>query len=349
MQAATTDNVQVLALYACEKFGATLAMSPDTVHKIERLVLPTPEPAAVKFLKATVGYSKNDSASYLGRSLAGQQFVALAAALVTTMGPFRAAEAVQAMLVSSATDKTLVPTVTQLKDLLASLQPRYHSIGYPDEVLGWAMLLENARGVPCDILQLTGGIGFSVAPKPHVEKLVDAFRQLQRLGEHHLTSISIEIDSLYAPWTIAFTKWCIGSPPSILIEGGMTILNQDQSKVTIIAFKSKSTSPFSLRIKLFSSIEKPSLLVERSGPGYQRNWWMLSMRSYGKFLLASAGTQAGLYALREATPYALTLVYNGLRVVPRDLVYDERFMSHKPAHGILRRSKRYTLYCLKNR
>ncbi|CAI4214246.1 unnamed protein product [Parascedosporium putredinis] len=52
VRAMTTDNVQPLALLACERFGATLAISPDTCRRIERSVLPPCETRAVKFLKS---------------------------------------------------------------------------------------------------------------------------------------------------------------------------------------------------------------------------------------------------------------------------------------------------------
>lgn len=57
LQAATSDNVQPLAIMACERFGNTLAMCPETCRKVEKTVLPTPPHAVLKFLQGTVGYS----------------------------------------------------------------------------------------------------------------------------------------------------------------------------------------------------------------------------------------------------------------------------------------------------
>jgi hypothetical protein len=76
--AATSDNVQPLALQACERFGNTLAMASETRAKIERLIK-SPKPVAT-FLGAYIGYSAGDCATQLVRSLAGVQFLALAAA-----------------------------------------------------------------------------------------------------------------------------------------------------------------------------------------------------------------------------------------------------------------------------
>lgn len=58
MVAATSDNVQVLAIIACERFGNTLAICPETCHKIETVVLPTPQPAPVAFLRGVVGFQQ---------------------------------------------------------------------------------------------------------------------------------------------------------------------------------------------------------------------------------------------------------------------------------------------------
>jgi len=49
LQAATTDNVRPLAILACERFGATLAMSRDACIKMERDVVPAPEPVIIGY------------------------------------------------------------------------------------------------------------------------------------------------------------------------------------------------------------------------------------------------------------------------------------------------------------
>ncbi|KAL3608805.1 hypothetical protein FPOAC2_03815 [Fusarium poae] len=121
MHAATGDNIQPLALLACEKFGATIAMCRTTCAKIETVVLPANPPAPIAFLQFTVGYSRNDSAIQLGKSSAGVRFLGLAAALVTTMGPFESVNAISLMLDSAAADRTLVPSNRQVRDLLAVL------------------------------------------------------------------------------------------------------------------------------------------------------------------------------------------------------------------------------------
>ncbi|MBE3043248.1 hypothetical protein IMZ48_11895 [Candidatus Bathyarchaeota archaeon] len=48
--ALNSDSVQPLAYLACEKFGATLAISPNTILKIESAVVPPTTPTAIAFL-----------------------------------------------------------------------------------------------------------------------------------------------------------------------------------------------------------------------------------------------------------------------------------------------------------
>ena len=135
MRAATSDNVQPLALISCEKFGATLAMCPETNKKMEDLIIKVSGPKHVKFMKAQIGYSANDSATQLSRSLAGIQFLGLAAALTSSMDTFEGANALSEMLTASASDKTALPTARQLKDLLRVMEHRVLS-----QQVQWTMI-----------------------------------------------------------------------------------------------------------------------------------------------------------------------------------------------------------------
>src|SRR4051794_18239472 len=81
--AATTDNVQMLALLACESFGATLAMAPEACTKVELLCSQIHDSAVLTWLKAKVGYRKGDCGWQLARSEAGIRFLGLTACLTT--------------------------------------------------------------------------------------------------------------------------------------------------------------------------------------------------------------------------------------------------------------------------
>ena len=76
--AASHDNVQPLAILASERLGATLAICPETARKVENLVVKVEPPVFFKFIQSAVGYT-DDSATQLCQSLAGTQFLALAA------------------------------------------------------------------------------------------------------------------------------------------------------------------------------------------------------------------------------------------------------------------------------
>jgi hypothetical protein len=49
--AATSDNVQVLAIMACEKFGNTIAISNQTATKVTSTIVPSPEPVHITFVE----------------------------------------------------------------------------------------------------------------------------------------------------------------------------------------------------------------------------------------------------------------------------------------------------------
>lgn len=304
LHAATTDNVQPLAIMACEQFGNTVAMSPDTVRKIEHSVVPTPQPAILTFLKSTIGYSANDCTSYLGKSLAGLQFLGLAAALVTCGDMFKAADTIQSMLISTARDKTLVPTVRQVQQLLLSIEPRCHRSGFADDVAGWQLLLTRHRvwtyfhGPP------TMNSGIHAPGKQGLGNLVDALRQLNRVGAADIARVTVQTASC-AAWTIAFVKWSLGCPPSVIIGNtSASVIEQPESRVTvIIATDNQEDQDFSITI--YSSIHGPSNLVVAT----QREvvTGMVSLQTYGQLLLLRYNLCSGLArnAFEEVIPYFL--------------------------------------------
>ncbi|RSL60232.1 hypothetical protein CEP54_006872 [Fusarium duplospermum] len=300
LQAATSDNVQVLAILSCERFGNTVAMSPETRRRMERCVVPTPPPAVLGFLQVTIGYAASDCVTYLGRSMAGLQFLGLACALVTTMDAFQSGLAVHAMVEESAADKTLVPTEKQIIDLLKSITPRCSRSGFTNEVAGWQLLLRNSAhpGLP----------PYRSMFCPHMEAvmaLVDAFRQLRRVGRADVAQVIIEVSDC-APWVAAFTKWCLGFPPSIIDKDGAPILEQAGSEVLMII---RPDLPRSFKVTVHSSIGAPSELVSAKFDP-QPGLGMVGIETYGQLLMgyyefdhgtaARAVQQALSYALRQA-------------------------------------------------
>lgn len=206
IRAATTDNVQILALLACERFGATLAMCQDTCRKIEFEVIKvqTPSKRVLKFLGATVGYSRDDCTSQLIRSQAGVQFIGLAAALISSVTAYEGATILFGMLKESACDKTLLPPVSHLRDLLTSLEHRCVRFGFADQVQGWNRLFDKVL-VPSLVLGQSHN-GYSAwtvsssysmyalndVPSPDfLRHVVDAFGQLSRIGD--ASSITLKV------------------------------------------------------------------------------------------------------------------------------------------------------------
>jgi hypothetical protein len=311
VSAATSDNIQALALLACERFGATLAMCPETCDKIERLVIKVPMPVRI-FIGAYIGYSAGDSAAQLVKNKAGVQFLALAAALATTTGSFQGGLALEIMLENSATDKTLLPTSRQLKDLLAVLEHRLVASRFADVVVYCWNLLSELPPNPED-----GRNFWKVAtfyPDPDgVAKLVDAFRQLNRIGD--ATSLQLKATSC-APWVIAFTKWCLGIFPTIQLGDGTIVLEQPTSSVTVIASMDYEHCP-GLEITIHRDLRSPADLI--TAKWTSESWTgMVSLAQYWQWLRQeyNFGLDLAIRCLAEVLPYALHQTVVLLRTSP---------------------------------
>lgn len=231
VRVASTDNVQPITLLACSRFGATLAISPTTRAKIQVLLKSQADPVMLKFLKAQVGYVKGDSADLLTETLAGVNLLALAAALIATSSTFEAGSALEIMILATAADKTLVPTSHHLKDLLDILEPRLNRAGFLSEVLGWKdWWAKNGGEMTVGWSDLTHQGELYPSPEG-IHHIVAAFREVARIGD--AVSIVFTV-GLCAPWLTAFTKWCLGLPPTVYNQQGAVILEQPESFVTIL-------------------------------------------------------------------------------------------------------------------
>lgn len=305
--------MQPLALMACEKFGATLAMCPETNKKMEDLIIKVSGPKYVRFMSAQIGYSAKDSATQLSRSLAGIQLLGLAAALIASVDMFEGANALSAMLMASASDKTLLPTARQLKDLLVVMEHRVNRSGFTDIWVGYQLLLFGGLGAShkqsyseAHEKRKVGLADLSHAPTiDGISKLVDAFRQLDRLGD--AIAITIRTTSC-APWVMAFTRWCLGVPPSTILPDGKALLDQPNSRMTLFTHHDVKASGF--EISVHRSIGSPADLLKIEGterlaapsrPG------MITMECFGQMRCQEMGGE-GSFAYRamcEALPYAL--------------------------------------------
>lgn len=319
IRAATSDNVQALALIACEKFGATLAMCPETNKKMEDLIIKVSGPKFVRFMSAHVGYSANDCATQLSRSLAGVQFLGLAATLVSCSSIFEGANALSAMLTASASDKTLLPTVRQLKDLLGVMEHRVNRSGFTDLWVGYQILVfgglstsYESRHYPPDETRINPYKLRDYMQYPDIDgisKLVEAFRELNRLGE--ATAITIRATSC-APWVMAFTRWCLGIPPSTYLPDGEALLDQPASRVTLFTSNNAEAAAFEITIQ--RSIGSPAELL-KSEVSPKKFSGMVTVECFGQMRCQEMSRKSSdtYRAMCQALPYALTQCCHLLR------------------------------------
>jgi len=315
--AATSDNVQVLAILACQRFGSTLAMSSEAIAKVEQIVVPSPEPAVVPFLKGLVGFFQHDCATQLGQNPAGTRFLALAAALTTSLGSFESAKALDTMLRSSTTDLTALPTVRHLKDLLSSLEVRSHRCGFVDSVLGWQILLQrealprlstnNSQRAPSDRYHGLERDLLDMVPSPEaIAGLVDVFRQIARVGPDTILGATIRV-SAAAPWVLAFAQWCLETPS--LYVANQEVLGQPGSRLKVVISSPGNDMGRQLEVTIHHQLENiTQLLGEPSGKFISG---MATIESYGAWLLRDLGLgfdDGMLRTLREALEHGIPQV-----------------------------------------
>jgi hypothetical protein len=311
-QAATNDNVQPLAILACENFGNTIAMCEGTCWKIESLVTKINEPAAIHFLRASVGFTTRDCATQLNKSQAGVRFLGLAAALVTSLGPFEGGNTLEQLLNSSASDKTLLPTARQLMLLLETLEPRLEYSGFADSLAGWVIFLCHSSRITQEYRD-SWEVSTSFPNPEGLDSLVNAFRQIARIGDSDVIRVSIKA-TICVPWVVAFTKWCLGAPPSIFLDDGTVILQQPGTKVEVLASLDSENCP-GIKVSIYRALGAPSDLVGGlSGGG---SWTgMVSIETYGQWMLHKFEFTEGSanQALIQALPYAIKKIVESLRL-----------------------------------
>jgi hypothetical protein len=300
----------------CEQFGNTLAISRETRLKIERTVLPTPEPVTVRFLKAKVGFKKHDCAVQLGSNQAGLRFLALAAALVSSLTPFDCAEALMLMLETTTSDTRLLPSTRHLKDLMSALEPRCRLAGFADNVYGYATIINGAsyaRGI------VTHGTPY-IPDSKGLAALVDACRQLQRVGDHEISSITIEASDC-AAWVAAFCKWSLELPPSIQFPDGAPVVTQPGAQLTIILDIAETTLPRRMKIIKKFKIESVQDLITETSSRITTTY-RVQFQTYCDLLRAFCGSQ--IWA-REAIFAALPLAIRQVRTRLRSGGYEKPF------------------------
>ena len=302
--AASDDNVQTLALLACERFGATLAISSFTQRKIEAMVRKQAASPVQKFLLAKIGYAKGGSIDALSKSAEGIRFLSLASALISASNNFDAATALVKMVSDTAEDKALSPTVYQLKDLLDVLEPRLNRARFLDEVAGYQALILRSQN--------QAGTGNIAVPSPEaIQTIVESFRELSRLGNADTRSLKFTVGP-FAAWVSAFARWSVEVPPLICDDQSQAIVDQPDTKVTIcISRDAKYEKNIEIEtIYGYDSIRKAvsAVVGNESKPALANG--MVSLETHASLSLKELDFNDGLgsRACVQALPYALHLV-----------------------------------------
>lgn len=231
---ATQDNVQPLALLACERFGITLPICPATRSFVAQKTKPRQEPVMLQFAKAMIKNAGGESLTRLSSNVAGLNFLALAAAIAPLMSSAEAAITIQRMLDSSASDKSLVPPEHHVEAILDCLGSQLALFGFLDKCYEWDHWLRQTVKV------------YSITdhryPSPHgMEQVVSALRSLARLGEDNVKT-AVFTCHCCVPWMTAFVEWSLGITPILCNDSGTVIVAQPESKVTMVIPTKKKRS-----------------------------------------------------------------------------------------------------------
>ena len=296
LEAATSDNVQPIALLAAEKFGATLAMSLETCRKVEMLCSQSHQSTVINTLKAYVGYKKGDSGWQLAQSDSGVRFLGLVACLLT-MDHWIAAGALSELITETATDRTILPTVHQLKQLMHALDYRLARSGFADTVLGYGIWLDH------HVQKVT--ISTPSPSKKVVVELVKAMSSLGRLGENR--RMRVRVPEKQAPWIIAFVKYSFGLPPSVFL-GDEHLLVQADSPISInVVAEAKNND---IEIVFLDELGDISELLADLPDGMKEMKGMISVRTYAQKILQYVGVESSIQyrACLEIFPYGCYIV-----------------------------------------
>ncbi|KAK2669990.1 hypothetical protein RAB80_014127 [Fusarium oxysporum f. sp. vasinfectum] len=247
---ASHDNVQAQAIVACWEVGARFTVAPETITRVMHNLISTPDPVTIDWLKGSVGFFPKDCAVELSvnENEAGVRFLALAAALVTTIGPYAGSQVLDIELKRTPLKLTEVPPLPVVKDILVALLPRSERCSFTNIVLGYQFLVGDALQTQTTTSQASR---FSTMPDPGEEitqkllsgapspvaiaRLIDVFRQVARLGDSTVTGITLRIGGS-VPWILAFVEWCLGVRASIYMEGRREpVLERENANISIKA------------------------------------------------------------------------------------------------------------------
>jgi hypothetical protein len=319
LRVVTDDNIQAVVLLACPKFGACVAISPAARDVISKLSKESANPIYIQYLKSVINYSQNDSFSLLESSVGGQNFLALAAILTSTMTNFDASLVMEKMVTASAGDRSLVPGANHLKALFDILEPKLNRAGFLDHVLSWKhqWSIDGAVSDAGRLLLQHAGDSFPDADGIH--QLVRAFAIVNRVGDEDAKRVVITA-RVCVPWLAAFAMWSIGVSPTRHTTNGKVIAEEPSSPVTIIFAESELFGNLNIEIEVVSSSRSFVDVVPAKVANSQSPFGAVGMTDIGVYaqqmlqhqnLLSSFGFRT----LKQALPLALKQV--------RDLCFAE--------------------------
>lgn len=241
IQAASSDNVQPLALHACEQLGMTLPILNTTTRiKIEQLA-GRKHNQPLSFVKAQVGFRAGDSADMLAKTDGGLSFLCLAAILVSWGQGIQAAELLQSLVRQHAKSEQPLPTLLQLNDVLRALKPKLADSGFTREVAGcydWCSSFLNQSL----FAKFDGSLKIDVISTPDapgVQHLLDALNRCFRLGDDSCT-VRVESWKGFLPWVIAVAKWMLGEFPNVWLLDGSHLIKSSLPKISVFEVEIKS-------------------------------------------------------------------------------------------------------------
>ncbi|KAK5293230.1 hypothetical protein LTR99_010157 [Exophiala xenobiotica] len=237
LEAATSDDISPVALLACASFGSLLPVSPETRLKIEQLARRNHTSHVLNFIKAQIGYRKDDSVEQLSRSDSGIRFLCLVATLCT-LDRYDAADRLDSLLQATQQGFQIRPTIRQLQVMLDSMKTKLIMSDFATSVAGFEMFLRASLAGSPSRMRIA-----LIPTKKSLQDLVMAMNQLGRIAEEDsIETVEVRLNSCYAPWTCAFIKWLLGVPPLVRTAQGKTLLQQDNASITLTILSPGSNS-----------------------------------------------------------------------------------------------------------
>ncbi|KAK5301822.1 hypothetical protein LTR46_009656 [Exophiala xenobiotica] len=177
LEAATSDDISPVALLACASFGSLLPVSPETRLKIEQLARRNHTSHVLNFIKAQIGYRKDDSVEQLSRSDSGIRFICLVATLCT-LDRYDAADRLDSLLQATQQGFQIRPTIRQLQVMLDSMKTKLIMSDFATSVAGFEMFLRASLAGSPSRMRIA-----LIPTKKSLQDLVMAMNQLGRIAE----------------------------------------------------------------------------------------------------------------------------------------------------------------------